>query len=122
MAYRPRHRPASKLRMLCPCKVGDHQLARSHPYARLAGVDSVIEDCKMFCVVSYMAHVNRARVQGGVCLLSCSAYRVLMALVVPGLLVTGRSGAGKTSILRTAAKALQEDPRALACKLATLLF
>ena len=36
--------------------------------------------------------------------------------LVPGLLVTGRSGSGKTSILRTAAKALQEDGRTLACK------
>ncbi|GJE90322.1 PEX-1N and AAA domain-containing protein [Phanerochaete sordida] len=71
--------------------------SQPHQYTQLAGVDSIIDDCKMFCIVSYMSHVNRPRVQG-----------------VPGLLVTGRSGAGKTSILRTAAKALQEDPRTLA--------
>lgn len=36
--------------------------------------------------------------------------------VVSGLLVTGRSGAGKTSIVRSVAKSVQEDPRTLACK------
>lgn len=36
--------------------------------------------------------------------------------VVPGLLVTGRSGAGKTSLLQTVAKLIQEDPRVYARK------
>lgn len=71
--------------------------AQSNTPVKLAGVDSIIEDCKMFCIISYMMHATRPRVNG-----------------VPGLLVTGRSGSGKTSILRAAARALQEDPRTLA--------
>ncbi len=38
-----------------------------------------------------------------------------MILVVPGLLVTGRSGSGKTSILRSVAKSLMEDPSVYTC-------
>lgn len=34
---------------------------------------------------------------------------------VSGLLITGRAGAGKTSIVRSVAKSIQEDPRTLAC-------
>ncbi len=41
--------------------------------------------------------------------------------LVPGLLVTGRSGTGKTSILRTVAKASQEDPRTLSCQFLSYL-
>ena len=35
--------------------------------------------------------------------------------LVSGLLVTGRSGSGKTSIVRAVAKSLQEDPRTFTC-------
>ena len=34
---------------------------------------------------------------------------------MPGLLVTGRTGSGKTSVLRAVAKSLQENPETLAC-------
>ena len=35
--------------------------------------------------------------------------------LVSGLLVTGRSGSGKTSIVHAVAKSLQEDPRTFTC-------
>jgi peroxin-1 len=35
--------------------------------------------------------------------------------LVSGILVTGRSGSGKTSIVRAVAKSLQEDPRTFTC-------
>jgi peroxin-1 len=38
-----------------------------------------------------------------------------MFYLVSGLLVTGRSGSGKTSIVRAVAKSLQEDPRTFTC-------
>lgn len=37
-------------------------------------------------------------------------------MLVSGLLVTGRSGAGKTSIVKFVAKLLEEDIRTLTCK------
>ena len=93
----------------------DSEPDRSNTPVNLAGVDSVIEDCKTFCVLSYMMHATRLRVKGGQlhCLGTSNLSQV--APLAPGLLVTGRSGSGKTSILRAAAKALQEDPRTLAC-------
>jgi Cdc6-like AAA superfamily ATPase len=42
--------------------------------------------------------------------------------IVSGLLVTGRQGAGKTSIVRAVSKSLQESPETLACTLSTLWF
>ncbi|KAI0083839.1 AAA-domain-containing protein [Irpex rosettiformis] len=63
---------------------------------KLAGVDSVISDCNAFCLASFAIHARQARVNG-----------------VPGLLVTGRSGSGKTSILRAVAQASQDNPRSL---------
>ena len=36
-------------------------------------------------------------------------------VAVPGLLVTGRSGAGKTALLHAVSKAMQNDSRTLTC-------
>ncbi len=44
------------------------------------------------------------------------AYTVLIALLVSGLLVTGPEGTGKTSVVNTVAKLLEEDIRTLTCK------
>ena len=44
-------------------------------------------------------------------------YQVLSDTLVPGLLVTGLPGSGKTSIVNAVAKALQENPETVACTL-----
>lgn len=36
-------------------------------------------------------------------------------IAVPGLLVTGRSGAGKTALLHAVSNAMEDDPRTLCC-------
>ncbi|KAF7794446.1 hypothetical protein EIP86_005580 [Pleurotus ostreatoroseus] len=61
---------------------------------KLAGVNDILEECKSFCITTYSLHAVSGRING-----------------VPGLLVTGRSGSGKTSIFRAVAKSLTEDPR-----------
>jgi len=43
-------------------------------------------------------------------------------MVVSGLLVTGRSGTGKTSIVQTVAKSLQEDLKTLTCRLGSFVL
>jgi peroxin-1 len=75
----------------------------------------------MFCIISYMMHVNKPRVNGGRHKLYLFLLILRCIFVVPGLLVTGRSGSGKTSILRAAAKALQQDARTLACECSILI-
>lgn len=37
-------------------------------------------------------------------------------ITVPGLLVTGRSGAGKTALLHAVSNAMEDDPRTLCCE------
>jgi len=44
------------------------------------------------------------------------SYIVLMILLVSGLLVTGPEGSGKTSVVNTVAKLLEEDVNTLTCK------
>jgi tRNA A37 threonylcarbamoyladenosine biosynthesis protein TsaE len=39
-----------------------------------------------------------------------------MLLLVSTLLLTGKSGAGKTSIVKSAAKRVQENPKAFTCE------
>ncbi|KAJ3562418.1 hypothetical protein NP233_g9586 [Leucocoprinus birnbaumii] len=62
----------------------------------LAGVDDILKQCNDHCVRQFMLHSQQGFVHG-----------------VSGLLVIGRSGAGKTSIVQTVAKRLQEDSRTL---------
>ncbi|KAF9482195.1 AAA-domain-containing protein [Pholiota conissans] len=62
----------------------------------LAGVDDILERCTNYCLRQMFIHSQVNSVHG-----------------LSGLLVTGRSGAGKTSIMRSVAKTLQEDPRTL---------
>lgn len=63
----------------------------------LAGIDDILSKCVTFCLTNLALHAFSGRIRG-----------------VPGLLVTGRSGAGKTSLLQTVAKLIQEDPRVYA--------
>ncbi|KAJ8696655.1 Peroxisome biosynthesis protein pex1 [Pleurotus ostreatus] len=60
----------------------------------LAGVDDILETCRTFCLQKLRAHAMVKSVPG-----------------VSGLLITGRTGAGKTSIVQAVAKSLQEDPK-----------
>ncbi|OSD00321.1 AAA-domain-containing protein [Trametes coccinea BRFM310] len=68
----------------------------SSPAHGLAGVQESFSKCTQFCLTAYANHAFSTRVRG-----------------VPGLLVTGRSGAGKTAILHAVSKAMQDDPRTL---------
>ncbi|KAJ7782814.1 P-loop containing nucleoside triphosphate hydrolase protein [Mycena metata] len=60
----------------------------------LAGVDDLLAQCTQFCVRKFAMHASVNVVRG-----------------ISSLLVTGRSGAGKTSIVQAVAKTLQEDSR-----------
>ncbi|KAG7090976.1 hypothetical protein E1B28_010043 [Marasmius oreades] len=62
----------------------------------LAGVDDILERCTDFCMRTIAIHAGKRSVRG-----------------VPSLLVTGRTGVGKTSIIKSVAKALQENPKSL---------
>ncbi|KAK7057474.1 putative peroxisomal biogenesis AAA ATPase pex1 [Favolaschia claudopus] len=70
------------------------ELPRSTKF--LAGVEHVLAQCSQFCVRRFAMHGSVNVVHG-----------------ISGLLVTGRSGAGKTSIVQAVAKELQMDPRTL---------
>ncbi|KII85002.1 hypothetical protein PLICRDRAFT_350537 [Plicaturopsis crispa FD-325 SS-3] len=63
----------------------------------LAGVDDILARCTDFCTRTLALHSQRT-----------------VALGVSALLVTGRAGAGKTSIVQSVARTLREDPRAYA--------
>ncbi|KAF6760183.1 peroxisome biogenesis factor 1 [Ephemerocybe angulata] len=63
----------------------------------LAGVGDILGRCTEYCIREYLGQADRPSVYG-----------------VSGLLVTGRQGAGKTSIVRAVAKSLQENPETLA--------
>lgn len=40
-------------------------LDRQSAHSKLAGVGTIIEDCKRFCLLSFMVQSNRKRVNGG---------------------------------------------------------
>ncbi|KAJ6593606.1 P-loop containing nucleoside triphosphate hydrolase protein [Mycena capillaripes] len=73
---------------------------KSHPSHQipatkfLAGVDDILTHCSQFCVRKFAMHSSVNVVHG-----------------ISSLLVTGRSGAGKTSIVQTVAKSLQQNPK-----------
>ncbi|RXW21326.1 hypothetical protein EST38_g4540 [Candolleomyces aberdarensis] len=68
-----------------------------HPPTFLAGVNDILERCTQYCIREYLNQADKPCVHG-----------------VSGLLITGRQGAGKTSIARAIAKSLQETPETLA--------
>ncbi|KAJ7497026.1 P-loop containing nucleoside triphosphate hydrolase protein [Mycena latifolia] len=63
----------------------------------LAGVEELLTHCCQFCIRKFAMHSSVNVVHG-----------------VSALLVTGRAGAGKTSIVHAAAKTLQEEPKTFA--------
>ncbi|KJA20005.1 hypothetical protein HYPSUDRAFT_204070 [Hypholoma sublateritium FD-334 SS-4] len=69
---------------------------RAHASTFLAGVDDILERCTNYCTRQLLIHSQKKVIRGSA-----------------GLLVTGRSGAGKTSIIRSVARTLQEDARTL---------
>ncbi|KAF8170325.1 P-loop containing nucleoside triphosphate hydrolase protein [Mycena galopus ATCC 62051] len=60
----------------------------------LAGVDDILTHCSQFCMRKFAMHAPVNVVHG-----------------MSALLVTGRTGAGKTSIVQAVAKTLEQDPR-----------
>ncbi|KAF9460743.1 P-loop containing nucleoside triphosphate hydrolase protein [Collybia nuda] len=77
-------------------KTSDTLVARIvDPNEFLAGVDDILTRCTDFCNNTLFSHSSTNVVYG-----------------VPSLLVTGRPGAGKTSILNATAKCIQSDTRA----------
>ncbi|KZP06528.1 AAA-domain-containing protein [Athelia psychrophila] len=77
-------------------KVGEWDLVSNRaPF--LAGVDDILTQCTDYCVRSFALHASRGIVRG-----------------VSALLITGRAGAGKTSIAKAVAQRVQVDPRVYA--------
>jgi len=81
----------------------------------LAGVDDLLMKCHNFgrrMFVLYGAGVVAGRLSS---VLLCSVQRLTLT-IVSGLLVTGRAGAGKTSVVQATSKALQWDLHVHACE------
>ncbi|KAK7473010.1 Peroxisome biosynthesis protein pex1 [Stygiomarasmius scandens] len=79
---------------LLPTLEDANELASLHTQPQstnfLAGVDEILQRCTDFCINRLAIHAQKASVRG-----------------VSSLLVTGRGGVGKTSIVKTVAKSLQ---------------
>lgn len=69
----------------------------SEPSLRLSGVSNIIEDTTKTCVANYAVHASKDVVRG-----------------VPGILITGRQGMGKTSVAKEIARRLEADERVYA--------
>ncbi|KAF5345345.1 hypothetical protein D9758_008461 [Tetrapyrgos nigripes] len=73
-------------------------ITSAHPQSQstyfLAGVDDILKRCTDFCIHKLAIHAQKISVQG-----------------VSSLLVTGRGGVGKTSIVKSVARALQNNPK-----------
>ncbi|KIM45052.1 hypothetical protein M413DRAFT_441700 [Hebeloma cylindrosporum] len=76
--------------------INGHSSNSSQSTPFLAGVDVILDRCVKFCTRELLIHSMSNSVHGS-----------------SGLLVTGRSGSGKTSIVQSVAKSIQEDPRTL---------
>lgn len=84
----------------------------------LAGVDNIMNRCKDVCLRSFMNHASMNVVLGGECNRPIIDIKTRKHFrLVSALLVTGRRGAGKTSIVQAIAKSLQDDSRVHSCTL-----
>ena len=80
----------------------------------LAGVDDLFKKCIEFCLTTLTLHAVSQRIHGGERYVrECPLHTD--ARIAPGLLITGRSGAGKTALLHAVCKALHGDTRTLSC-------
>ncbi|KAG2056526.1 AAA-domain-containing protein [Suillus hirtellus] len=67
------------------------------PSLHLSGVSNILEDITKTCIATYAVHARKDVVQG-----------------VPGILITGRQGMGKTSVAKEIARRLEADERVYA--------
>ncbi|KAG1809269.1 P-loop containing nucleoside triphosphate hydrolase protein [Suillus variegatus] len=67
------------------------------PSLHLSGVSNILEDITKTCVATYAVHARKDVVHG-----------------VPGILITGRQGMGKTSVAKEIARRLEADERVYA--------
>lgn len=63
----------------------------------LSGVSNIIEDTTKTCIANYVVHARKDVIRG-----------------VPGILITGRQGMGKTSVAKEIARRLEADERVYA--------
>ncbi|KIK41964.1 hypothetical protein CY34DRAFT_84427 [Suillus luteus UH-Slu-Lm8-n1] len=80
--------------------VGDWDLIRCVAFLtslRLSGVSNILEDTTKTCVANYAIHARKDVIRG-----------------VPGILITGRQGMGKTSVAKEIARRLEADERVYA--------
>ncbi|KAF7315231.1 putative peroxisomal biogenesis AAA ATPase pex1 [Mycena indigotica] len=80
----------------------------------LAGVDDLLHRCAQFCIRKFAMHSVIDAVHGGKLRECSSPLSTNKKNPVSSVLITGRSGSGKTSIVRSVAKRLQENSTALA--------
>ena len=81
----------------------------------LAGVDNLLTKCHDFCRRMFALY-DAGAVAGRMSAFFWSKSCFRVDITVSGLLVTGRAGAGKTSVVQATSKALQWDPQIHACK------
>ncbi|KAG8685892.1 Peroxisome biosynthesis protein pex1, partial [Ceratobasidium sp. 395] len=83
-----------------PTEVHTQKTATDADGSELAGVDSILADCHDFFVRTYMQP---------------DAFGTAGGSHLPGLLLHGAPGSGKTSVARSVVKKLEADPRIHAC-------
>lgn len=94
-----------------------HRLHSPSHASVLAGVDDILDRCKDFCLRNFIKHASRNAILGSESLVNNPSMIDITYFLVSALLVTGRPGAGKTSIVQAVAKSLQEDSRVHSCML-----
>lgn len=113
--------PTSPCVWLKATRLSPHRLSvcrqprRSAPAHALAGVDDVLTKCYDFGARMFTLYESSA-VTGRMLVFFLSNVWYSTRVAVSGLLVTGRAGAGKTSVVQATSKALQWDSRVQACR------
>lgn len=82
----------------------------------LVGVDDILNESIGFCLRSFFLQSQMGHVSGGRNTIRLKYSSINAPCTVSGLLLTGGSGFGKTSIVQAIAKNLQEDSRTLTCE------
>ncbi|KAG2135369.1 P-loop containing nucleoside triphosphate hydrolase protein [Suillus bovinus] len=92
--------PASPSSLSSPsalAAISSEIVASSGSSLRLSGVSNILEDVTNTCVATYAVHARKDVVRG-----------------IPGILITGRQGMGKTSVAKEIARRLEADERVYA--------